>query len=679
MTSKSSFLPRLSLSRGDAPVLPFHNPSSPPLRQKPSEYDLSELSPRPDDALLPSSPSQSYRRSSSPSARYSDHASSAGSESKPKSRILFAGPPPPIATSALLYRDEEDTASSRHVSHRPHHGTTASFARNALTSVGSVLFERASSAASSSHTSRAVDRQSYEPDTVWRNLQQRERALQKELQHLLDVQSAGLSASLDPTMRTTPGASNPLPGSRSDVSDAGTATPTGGGASLSSTSSRQIPEYEQIVVPVRQPQRRPMGLVTARTALARNMSVLADLKSEEEAVLTAAIAARKKALAQLKRLAGRRAGIVSELKALESDGQEPLGQELMELGRERSAVSREIVELEERLLGLRSRQRWLDARIEDVNNRREAGLSGYRNALKEVDANVSTLLKRPPVKPLDLEAVRPPKRDEEGNEIAGAMGQSPGGVEFLRLRPERRTINMARDWWEGEIRILEDRKGDVDKDRTALEGGVRVWQEAIKLVSDFEARLGNVMKGTFHDEGKGKNKEPTPEEAMHAQLDRMAEVITGLERLLLKAEDRSWNLLICAIGAELEAFKQAEQLLRDALRAAGFGGEDYDANDDEGLTPQLGRSMSAKGSPIKQDGPPRKDDLVDLHDEHDDTATTESDNEVPPDLLVAHEEEQDASPVLNRSSVSRRDEQEDTENEVPREFLAEHAGNGEAE
>lgn len=580
--------------------------------------------------------------------------------------------------------------------HAPH-GTTASFARNALTSVSSVIFERASSAVSSSHASRAMDRQTYEPDTVWRNLQRRERALQRELQHLLDVQSAGLAAHLDSTSRIAPGAPERLPDSRSDASDAGTATPTGDGTSLSSTNSRQLQnrhvifddvqgaDYGQVVIPVRQPRRKPMGLVAARTALARNMSVLADLKTEEDVVLTAAIATRKKALTQLKRLAGRKAGIVDQLKALESDSQEPLGQELRELGRERSAVSREIVELEERLVGLRSRKRWLDGRIEDVNNRREAGLSGYKNALKEVDASVSTLLTRPPVKPLDLEAVRPPKRDEEGNEIPDGIAQSPGGVEFLRLRPERRTIAMARDWWESEIRILEDRKGDVDKDRAALEEGVRVWQEAMKLVSDFETRLGKEMKGEIHDEGKGKNKEPTPEEVMHDQLDKMAEVITGLERLLLKAEDRSWNLLICAIGAELEAFRQADQLLRDAIRATRINDEHHDADldVDEALTPQLGRSVSGNVLPVKHNGKSGKDNLVDLHDEHDehdDTATTESDNEVPPDLLVAHEEEHDdPSPVLERNTVTRADEREDAEDEVPHEFLVERGGNGEAE
>lgn len=712
MTSKSSFLPRLSLSRGDASVLPFHSSSSPPLRRQPSEYGLSELSPRPDDALLLStaapqsrrtSSSSGGRRSPSPSARYSDHATSSagGSESKNKSsRMLFSGPPPPIATSAFLYRDdEEDTASS---SRSPpprraafHAGTApSSFARNALMGVSSVLFERGSPSAGASSSSHIIsrggaahDRQAYyEPDTVWRNLQQRERALQRELQHLLDVQSAALAANLDPTTtRTTPGSS------RSDaVSDAGSATPTGGGVSFSTTTMNRRDRHvvfdddaqggaeygQEVVIPVRQPRRKPMGLPAARAALARNMSVLADLKAEEDAVLTAALATRKKTLARLKRLARRRNDIVQELRVLESGGQEPLGQELNSLDREREKLSRDITELEERLAGMRSRKKWLDGRIEDVNNQREAGLSSYRNALKEVDANVSILLKRPPVQPLDLDAIRLSKVDEEGNRVLVEVEQSPGGIEFLHLLPERRTVNMARDWWEAEIRILEERKADVDKDRIALEEGVRVWREACKIVSDYEISLSRQMRGEMDDEGKGKDKEPTPEEAMRSQLDKLAAVIAGLEELLHRVEVRSWNLLICAIGAELEAFRQAEEMLREVLRTAGFGDEDHDAdqNDGDGLTPRLGRSTIGRVSPIKESETPANNDLVDVHDG---TATTESDNEVPPDLLVAQEEDGDDEPSqgLKRSFVSRRDEREDSENEVPREFLAEHDGN----
>lgn len=130
---------------------------------------------------------------------------------------------------------------------------------------------------------------------------------------------------------------------------------------------------------------------------------------------------------------------------------------------------------------------------------------------------------------------------------------------------------MAREWWEGEIRILERRKIEVEKERAALEQGVEVWRSAVKLISDFETGLRKELNGDqVQDSGKGKTVASSPEQAMYNQLDKMAAVMSGLEEHLQIAEERGWNLLICAIGAELEAFKQAEALLRDALHAAGF-------------------------------------------------------------------------------------------------------------
>jgi hypothetical protein len=442
---------------------------------------------------------------------------------------------------------------------------------------------------------------------------------------------------------------------------------------------------DEVVVPVRQPRRKPMGLSTARAALGRDMTLLADLKAEEDAVLTAALGTRKKALAQLRRLAGRREGLVEELKALEADAQEPLGQELNELDNERKAVTSEIAELEERLVGLRNRKRWLDGRFEDVKNRKEAGLSGYRNALREVDNGVDNLLKRPPVKPLDLEVISSGSR--ENGEDDNQMEQSPGGVEFLRLRPERRTIEMARDWWESEIKILETRRLEVDKDRKALEEGVDIWRDAVQLVADFETSLRQELKGEPRDDGKGKSRDRTSEEAMHTQLDKMADVMAALDGKLRIAEEQGWNLLICAIGAELEAFRVGETMLRDALKAAGHAEDEADTD----RTPQLGRSMSGTTSFVRQNGSPGKQSLVDVHEDTKANAS-ESDNEVPPGLLVDTNDDDDDNehdaedehraqyqpppPPKRRSITSNANDEEDageqSENEVPPEFISEH-------
>ncbi|KAK3689448.1 hypothetical protein B0T22DRAFT_427751 [Podospora appendiculata] len=707
MAAKSFHLPRLSFSRGgDAPILPFHNPASPPVHRKTSEYDMSDLSPRPEESLLSPSPprthkaySPGHRSSSPPSAPYSDDASStAGSASKSKPRVLFAGPPPPIAVSRMLYRDEEEETAHHH--HHHHHQPrtsrtldTSSFARN----INSVLFDRGSP------TRTRDQRQDYEPDAVWRNLQHREHALQQELQRLLDAQSAGLAAHLDPTVANTPrapsstGSSSSRAQSIASFSDAGSSTPTGTLHTTSTGTRRSQLGLGQPtratargeIIPVRQPRQKPLGLRAARTALARNISLLADLKAEEDANLASALSVRKKALAQLRKLAAGRDRVVEQLRVLESDKEDDLARELRELSEEHEGVAAEIAELEERLVGLRNRRRWLDGRLEDVRNRREAGLSGYKGALKEVEGRVEGMLRRPPVKPLDLEAIAGPGRGgasaspsaSGGSEVGREVEQSPGGAEFLRMRPERRTVDMAREWWEGEVAILERRKEEVDAERVALEEGVEVWKSAVKLVSDFEAGLRKEMSGDAGDHGGRKGKlpaaAPTPEQAMNAQLDKMVVVMAGLDELLHIAEEKGWKLLICAIGAELQAFKEAGSMLRDTLRAAGLGDHEDDSDDDDdqetttALSARLAASMrgsafkSLDHSAFKSNGTGRNsnNDLVNLRDD----GAHHSDNEVPADLLGAL-----PPPEELRSPVLSRDDSLSSENEVPPEFLAEH-------
>lgn len=691
MSSKSAFLPRISLQRDSNPVLPFHNPTTVSVHKKPSEYDLSELSPRPDDASpypqhLPSSSLVSeYRTSTAPSAAYSDRSRSmSGSPSKTRaSRVMFAGPPPPIAASRVLYRDEEEN-------HRPHPGPSMSvstLARN----INSVLFDRGASA----QRSRDAVLE-YEPDTVWRNLQRRERKLQKELQLLLDAQSVGLAGNLDPA-----GAAP------SDASDAGSSTPTSTLYTSTSTRRSHILFEDAVrspstgeIVPVRQPRKKPLGLRAARAGIAKNIALLADIKAEEDANLSAALSARKKALAQLRKLAARRDGIADELQALEGEEEEPLALELRELGEEHGSVTAEIAELEERLMGLRNRRRRLDTKMEDVRNRREAGLSGYKGALKEVEGKVAAILTRPPVRPLDPEVVV--RQGDHGSD-AGAHGvadleQSSGGLEFLRMRPERRTVEMARDWWESEVAILERRKKEVEMERTALEEGVGVWRAAYKLVSDYEADLRREMRDEAAGGGqddKGKGRVLAPEEAMRAQLAKMSNVMATLQQYQQLSESKGWNLLICAIGAEHAAFGEARAMLRATLRSANID-VDGDSNADDGedeefTTPQLGRSASnlkasalmrsrafgSNSGSIKSAGTVarpkvlrpsdgdvddhgREENLVDLREDgaHQEQEQ-ESDNEVPADLLVGPPE----SPALSRA---------DSENAIPPEFLAQH-------
>ena len=533
---------------------------------------------------------------------------------------MFAGPPPPIASSRLI--------SSHNSSHSPEprrHPESPRGQSLLASRLGTSFFEQ-----------RQEKTQNL--DSIWRGLQRREKALQREVQQLLDLQASGLVAGSGDSVseRDLDGTSDVDGSSTHSSTFYSTATSKSRMVSSLHEPTRSTPDGN--VIPVRQPKpKKPMGLKSARSGLRKAMAALLELKEEEDAHVQAALAQRREALKYLNRMNARKDKIYAELHALEDDEEEPLGKELRELGSEHDALGHEIRELEQKLVAMRNRRRWVREKMDDVKNRREAGLSGYRNSKREVDSEIQTLLHRPPVSPLDLDALR------RNGQVDGATGaDSPGGFEFLRLRPERRTAQMAKSWWEEEISILERRKAQILADRQALDEGATIWTEVTKIVADFESSLRGMVNSDVGKNGKGT---VSPEEMLRKQLTAMDTVVNELEKRLQVAEDKHWNLLICAIGAELEAFIQAQSLLSESLEPT------QEETQSEGETaPEDDRTVESEDK---------------NHSHHD-----ESDNEVPPDLLVSHFEdhERPGSTSPQRSVVLRRL----NSNEVPPEFLAEH-------
>lgn len=707
MTAKSSFFPRLSLNRSsdNHSILPMHNSRYSSLRNRPSEYDLDDLSPHADDGPI----SPAFHGSNSPpptitnnttkpsnrkptgalNRRPSNSSSSAGSASKTRAhhihseRLLFSGPPPPIAASRLLYRDKEqrtgyanyeDDNDGGGEDNSP--GISASwFPDTARRAISSVIWDRGDTRAGQDRGEKPV---SFDRNSVWRGLARRERAIVVELQRYLQVQEDSLNDG-----GTTSGRYDDT-GSASN--DSGF-TPTGAAtASITSSSrhpGRSVSFLEPVtrsgpggeVIPVRQPRAKKLGVGGARKGIGRSMAELANLKAEEDASLTSALSARKQALAKLRKLATMRDGIADELHALEGDEEEPLRLELEDLDSEHRGVCTEIQELEERLAELKGRRRLLEVRMKDVRNRREAGLSGYKNALKEVEDKVKGFLNRPPVKPLDVEALAENTKDEE-------PPSSPGGVEFMHLRPERRTVEMAREWWEAEVSILEKRKAEVDTERAALEQGADIWEEVVSLVLDFEADLRQQMarrNGSAENGGKGKERELTAAEALKLQYEKISDVIVSLDQRLAAVEAKGWNLLIAAIGAELEAFREAASVNHEMLKAAGFA-DDVSPPVSAGIFREdSGTTGSHTSFHTVNGGSMLVEKLVDAPAARRDgeDGASESDNEIPPDLLAVHAEEHVEDEHRSQSRTMDSDgtaalDREDSENEVPAEFLVEH-------
>lgn len=705
MTTKSPFLPRLSHSRNDnSSILPLHNSRYSSLRNQPSEYDLDELSPRAESDLLsasfhepnPSPPTSTTRASNSrkPTGavnRRPSNSSSSGSTSKTRhhnERVLFSGPPPPIAASRVLYRDEEQRQgyASYEDDESSGGGVAASWLPGtARRAISSVIWDRSDNRSGQDQGERPV---SYDRNSVWRSLARRERAIVADVQRFLQVQEESLNGSGERVEREGSASLGIMKYSDS-VSDGGSATPTGTGTGTASINSSRHPGRSVSflepttrsgpggeVIPVRQPRQKKLGIGGARKGITRSMAELANLKAEEDASLSTALSARKQALSKLRKLALRRDGIADELNTLEMDQEEPLKQELEDLDNEHRGICTEIQDLEERLAGLKNRRRYLEGRMNDVRNRREAGLSGYKNALKEIEDTVKGFLARPPVKPLDVEALVEKGKGEE-------QLLSPGGVEFMHLRPERRTTDMAREWWESEVNILEKRKVEVDTERAALEEGGEVWEDVVHLVLEFEADLRKqVMQrtevGDPSTNAKGKEREPTAEEIMKKQHENINTVITGLEQQLGIAEEKGWNLLIAAIGAELDAFREAARVNRDILKAAGLTVEELVPSsateifrEDSGTTGNHNSFHTANG------GSMMTDKLMELPTNEED-GVAESDNEVPRELLATHAEEHlggicprdDHEGDTTGAEIAPFD-REDSENDVPPEFLVE--------
>lgn len=552
--SRSSFFSRSS--RDSSPLLPQHTNAV-------SLQDLN-LSPRiSQDRTASPSPPPSFYADTRPSP--------SPSPSRTKARkIQFAAPPPPIATSVLLPPQNAT------------YQTNSSFDGS---------FDGGSAGRSLRSLSPRLKRGSGGIDPLL-GLERRERAIQNDLQMLLDAQSAGL----------VQGFGGEAPGGADGSSDAGSSTPTS--RSLQRSSSRG--QQSGGIVPVRQPKRKIIGLRGARRGLLRDMEELVAVKREEVGILSGEIERREVVLERVDGWEKRIEGVRGQLSGYSGSGGADPGegdaggeeaQEIAELRTEERAVENEILEMEDRLAQMKARKRWLGERIKENINRREARLSSYRGALREVESEVKDFLRRPPL------AVSVVMGDEEG---------------FTALPASRRTLGMAKEWWDKEVSQLKTRQEEVEKEKAALEEGAEMWANSVKVVIGFEDDLRKQMASS----------EAQDLDLLRKQIEKMGEVIKTLSTTVQVAEDRGWNLLICAVGAELEAFKEGEEILRGALSATKGKGKEEHAEEEDAeeihdgnftnglkeLNGQTQRAPSLDREDSEDDGPDLAELLVDRGD-----------------------------------------------------------------
>lgn len=662
MSFGNTLLSKLGLGEGRmSALLPLY--TSPPRRQA-EEHDLSELSPRPDDAFLsPDSPRiLAYRDivSDTPNGSGINTPNmNASSRSKGKGKAIafaYQGRPQYSRSRSPSSLDDSGEPTNNDLKvppgiWRPTIRTEPRDSRHATTSTHTSLVESIFKGRPDRSADRTIQS---DVDNTFKMLQRRERQLQNELQKLLDAQGVALERDLE-------------------GNDTGKTSPEGTKQGLSpdmTASSVQTKLSEGSVVPVRQPKKRPMSKRQARIGIARSVTMLADLKNEEDAYIATALAERKAALSRLRNLSSQRKSITADLKALEEDNETPIETEIATMESQHRTVCANIEKLEEKLRLLRRTKASLERKLEEARSTREASLSGYKGALKQCEQGISELMKYPGVQVLEVEDLK----EQGGEDLAALMSKHVSGVDFLSLRPERRTAEMAKDWWEGEVAVLEQRKTVVDRERAALEEGSEIWQQVLTMLVDFETQLNQSLQDATKQQQNLESGDPAS--ILRDQYKVLKETLREIQRQHDYVESRGWNLLIAAIGAELAHFEGIKEFLAEIIRSSGY---------DDGIITPVTSAGSNDLVDVRENGTSDIEPRSSEPDEDEelsrsvvrrwDNPDAQQLSSPPADLLgAAHRDESDNEvPPGLLSEEPHHESEDESHNDIPVEFLSMHS------
>ncbi|KAI1327093.1 hypothetical protein F5Y16DRAFT_202779 [Xylariaceae sp. FL0255] len=627
---------------------------SPPQRPV-DEHDLAELSPRPEDALLADDP---FNRRSSNSI-YVNHTSS---NAKVKASVTIQDPdrsPSRTGDDRYSYRAGKETYQKtqrepRRPSLRFPPEPRQSYGGNQgpQTSFFESMFAPRPTYADRTPPSKV--------DQTFKALERRERNMQKEIQSLLDAQDHALERHL---------------AADDDHDD-----------SISSQRSLtpEVAGSKGHIVPVRQPKKRRLSKREARAGILRCLTQLSNLKNEEEAYIATALAERKSALSRLRNLSSKRDNIVTEMKAIDSDRDRSFKGEIDALEQQHRAVCEDIENLEMKLRGLKHKKARLESKIAEAKSTRDSELSGYAGALKDCDKRIADIMNFPGIAVLEVESLLAQDAD-----MKALIGDHLSGFEFLSLKPERRTLPMAKDWWEGELHILELRKIAVERDREALDEGAQLWQDILGRLEAHDQHLNVAMEamGIYlkYSKKASEDERRQTEDILKKQYEMCKSIITDLEDLRKYTESQGWNPLVVSLTAELNYAMRLKSNLGETLRYVGWA---------EGIvTPQSSTpppttqrsSEDLLGAPGNTDGKANAlvDDLTgsvirrwDSVDEAGEDMNKGATTPPPPDAVAdnTHEESDDneVPPGLLVSEIHHESEDEE-HNQIPPEFLSMHS------
>lgn len=430
-------------------------------------------------------------------------------------------------------------------------------------------------------------------------LSREEEHLQKDLQKLIDAQSEGLLAGFAGASDLDERDNISSTGSRTPTTTSirSTATPWG----LNQSSSHYAPSTP-ITIPIRQPTRRNIGLHGARRGITRAISSLAHLKSSQASLLSSQLLEKSSDLSAVQSLSAKQSTLEEQIRAIAQG--EDASRRISEMKKEEKVLDEEIRELEDRLWQMKARQNRLLRDIQGLENRVESQLSSYKAALELTKKEAKSLLKR------ELHTTA----TAAAHVAIGGQYKKSTGEGIWSLPPDRRTLPMAEEHFLEEQQTLTRLIEAAKFEQKECEEGAQVWEDVIQSVSAVETMLRTEMKRMTNpsppprpplllqeiqsDITNNEITELSPEARIKKVIGVIHNSILLLENRLSLARQRGWKLLDVCISAEVEAMREGEQVLSDALNPAPSSpyssradDDPMDADEGEGLSPVVDRNQ----------------------------------------------------------------------------------------
>lgn len=294
------------------------------------------------------------------------------------------------------------------------------------------------------------------------------------------------------------------------------------------------------IIPIRQPVEDPITLRAARRGIKRAMHELCAIKQEKLQIICAHLHEVRQELGRVDGWEKKQVNLSAEIRLIEEG---ITGTRVQRLKEHDGTLQEEITRTEIHLLELKSRHKSVQLELSTLNNSVQSELSSYQAAQQLLDGQIREFLARSKEQPRGLDV----------------------GVTYLSLPLDRRTLAMAHQYTKRIESDLEKQREDTEDEKLALEEGIHMWGEVVRRLTDLEddsvkclALIGSPAVWPMSDSKEESTRHRNNILTLRATFDQ-AQV--DLESMFKIAESHGWNLLLCSIGAELEALVRGQEVL----------------------------------------------------------------------------------------------------------------------